>query len=278
MGITETWLGPAVSLSEISVPGFSSYRRDRDSRGGGVLVYVSYSCRRSWRRFDLENSDFEAVWVELRVVSHPVLLCVVYRSPSYDTGVFNCIANMLELADKEKKEVILKGDLNVNLLGVGSLVSALLLIIEEFCLTQIISEPTRVTPTNESLIDVLFTTHPDLFVSSGTFPFSNSDHLLIYGERTVRIEAAQSYARVHCYKKCDPDAFLADLNNVPWHTMEVFTSVDDKLDCWKSLFTSVVGDHFPLCTVRLRSHSLKWMNDRVIKLMRSRNYFRTKFN
>ena len=55
--------------------------------------------------------------------------------------------------------------------------------------------------------------------------------------------------------------------------MEVFTSVDDKLDYWKSLFTSVVDDHFPLCTVRLRSHSLKWMNDRVIKLMRSRNYF-----
>ena len=59
--------------------------------------------------------------------------------------------------------------------------------------------------------------------------------------------------------------------------MEVFTSVDDKLDCWKSLFTSVVDDHFPLHTVRLRSHSLKWMNDRIIKLMRSRNYFHTKF-
>ena len=127
LGITETWLGPAVSLSGISVPGFSSYRRDRDSRGGGVLVYVSYSCR-SWRRFDLENSDVEDVWVELCVVSHPVLLCVVYRSPSSDTGVFNCIANMLELAAKEKKEVILMGDLNVNLLGANSLVSALSLI------------------------------------------------------------------------------------------------------------------------------------------------------
>ena len=138
------------------------------------MIYVSYSCR-SWRRFDLENSDVEAVWVELCVVSHPVLLCVVYHSPSSDTGVFNCIANMLELAAKEKKEVILMGDLNVNLLGAGSLVSALSLIIEEFCLTQMISEPTRVTPISKSLIDVLFTTHPDLFVSSGTFPFSNSD-------------------------------------------------------------------------------------------------------
>ena len=46
---------------------------------------------------------------------------------------------------------------------------------------------------------------------------------MIYGERTVGIEAVQSYTRVRCYKKCDLDAFLADLNSVPWHTMEVFT-------------------------------------------------------
>ena len=53
LGITETWLGPTVSLMR-SVSGFSVYRFDHDSRGGGVLVYVSYSCR-SWRRFDLEH-------------------------------------------------------------------------------------------------------------------------------------------------------------------------------------------------------------------------------
>ena len=71
-----------------------------------------------------------------------------------------------------------------------------------------ISEPTRVTPISETLIDVLFTTHPDQFTSSETFPFSNSDHLFIYGECAGRVAASQSYTRVRCYKKCDPDAFL----------------------------------------------------------------------
>ena len=151
LGITETWLGPTVSLGEISILGFSSYRRNRDSRGGGVLVYVSHSCR-SWRRFDLEESDVEAIWVELRIVSQPVLLCVVYRSPSSDTGVFTYAANMLELAHKENKEIILMDDLKVNLLGAGSLVFALSLIIEEFCQTQMISTPTRVTSTSETLM------------------------------------------------------------------------------------------------------------------------------
>ena len=151
LGITETWLGPSVSLGETSILGFLSYRRDCDSRGGGVLVYVSHSCR-SWRRFDLEESDVEAIWVELRIVSQPVLLCVVYRSPSSDTGVFTYAANMLELAHKENKEIILMDDLKVNLLGAGSLVFALSLIIEEFCQTQMISTPTRVTSTSETLM------------------------------------------------------------------------------------------------------------------------------
>jgi len=141
------------------------------------------------------------------------------------------------------------------------------LITEEYCLTQLISEPTHLTPTSETLIDVIFTSHPDIFTSSGTFPFSNSDHLLIY----------QSCTKVCCYKNCNVEAFLAYLYVTPWHTVDIFASIDDKLDYWKSLFTSVVEDHFPLCTVCLRSHSVKWMNVQVAKLIRSHNYFHTKF-
>ena len=59
------------------------------------------------------------------------------------------------------------------------------MITEELSLSQLVGEPTRVTPSTESLIiiDVLFTTNPYLFASSGTLAFSNSDHLLIYCER-----------------------------------------------------------------------------------------------
>jgi len=102
---------------------------------------------------------------------HPVLLCVIYHPPSSDTSVLGYITDMLELAQKESKEVVLMGDLNVNMLGTGSLLSTLLLIAEEFCLTQLISEPTRLTPTSQTLIDVIFVTCPGLFTGSGTFPF-----------------------------------------------------------------------------------------------------------
>ena len=92
LGITETWLTSAVSLSHVIIPGCTVYRRDRVSdRGVGVLVYVSQSCW-SWRRLDLEQSSVEAIWVELQLMSHSMLLCVVYHPPSSNMCVFDCVA------------------------------------------------------------------------------------------------------------------------------------------------------------------------------------------
>ena len=74
MGVTETWLSPLVTPSETSIQGHATYHLDRDSRGGGALLYVAHCCR-SWHQEDLEHSAVKAVWVELRVMSHPVFLC-----------------------------------------------------------------------------------------------------------------------------------------------------------------------------------------------------------
>ena len=72
-------------------------------------------------------------------------------------------------------------------------------------------------------------------------------------------------------------SFVSDLQQDPWYTVDIFSSVDDKWSCWKSLFVSVVDAHFPLRTVCLRKYSLKWMNGRILKLMRARKYYRSKF-
>ena len=38
--IVETWLCPDVLDSEIALPGYQVYRKDRNRHGGGVLIYV----------------------------------------------------------------------------------------------------------------------------------------------------------------------------------------------------------------------------------------------
>jgi len=51
-----------------------------------------------------------------------------------------------------------------------------------------------------------------------------------------------------CFKNYDKDAFLKDLNYVPWSIIESTNDVNDALHLWESLFKSIPNDHAPMKT------------------------------
>ena len=53
----ETWLNDKILDSELEVDGYHMFRKDRGSRGEGILVYIRKSFRCS-RRLDLESTNF----------------------------------------------------------------------------------------------------------------------------------------------------------------------------------------------------------------------------
>lgn len=77
LGISETWLDSTITDSIVALPGYV-HHRDRNRKGGGVMVYVSHHVcgkqrldlendehyglkLRSVRRLDLENDELEAL-------------------------------------------------------------------------------------------------------------------------------------------------------------------------------------------------------------------------
>ena len=68
----------------VDIPSYVQYRRDRGSRGGGLLVYIPANLR-SQRRPDLEAESVEAIWVELRVHKSSILFGSVYHPPNAHT-------------------------------------------------------------------------------------------------------------------------------------------------------------------------------------------------
>ena len=40
-GLSETWLDKGITDSEINIPGYNIHHRDRERKGGEILVYVS---------------------------------------------------------------------------------------------------------------------------------------------------------------------------------------------------------------------------------------------
>lgn len=85
VAITESWLHEDID-SLLSISGFNFFCKDRAlGRGGGVCVYLreDIPCKR-W--VDLENLNFECLWLCLRPKRLPrplsgIAVCVVYHPP-----------------------------------------------------------------------------------------------------------------------------------------------------------------------------------------------------
>ena len=98
VGLTETWLGPLVSDSELQL-GLSDqvwFRKDRDGRGGGVACAVKSSLS-PVHRPDLEP-DCEVLAVQIETV-RPVIVAVCYRPPDVD-GDVDKIAGFIHTSGK----------------------------------------------------------------------------------------------------------------------------------------------------------------------------------
>lgn len=61
LGLSETWLDETIANSEVDIPGFKLFRKDRNRRGGGVMVYASHDLTKVERRSDLEDDSLEAL-------------------------------------------------------------------------------------------------------------------------------------------------------------------------------------------------------------------------
>ena len=76
IGLSETWLSISVLDSEILPHGYTIYRRDRESCGGGVMLAVSHNFPSN----QLPNPpNLEVVTVS---VSLAITCCMVYAPPS----------------------------------------------------------------------------------------------------------------------------------------------------------------------------------------------------
>ena len=263
----------------VTVENFKLYRKDgRYGRGGGILVQVPVSIR-SHRREDLERDHIEAVWLELCIEKSTILLCHIYRPPNSAKCILEDLSDVLEQAASERKELMIMGDLNCNILAPNATTKHLTAIMEEHQLSQLISKPTRVTNQSQTLndIDLCFVSAPMCY-TSGVTPLAGSDHMLIYASRSARTRRpTQPVKEIRSFKKCNVDTLLTDLQEAPWGVMDVFDSMDDKWDYWKTLFMKIVNKHAPMIRIRPRKHSHQWISADIRMMMKSRNYYRNKY-
>ena len=189
--LTETQLHASTSPSPFNVSNYTFYPSFRYK--GGLSVYSRLDLPLT-RVSDLENANFDVIWLKICISSTTKYLCCLYRSPNaldYD-DLFGYLSSTIEHINSSSPfaEVALCGDLNVHhrewlYSRVGDPAGSRAF---EFatvnCLQQLIVGPTRIPDSSlqqpsTSPLDLFLSTHVDPYSYTILPPLGKSDHNLI---------------------------------------------------------------------------------------------------
>lgn len=82
MSVTESWFDESIANTEVSIPGYSIIRKDRNCCGGGVCMYIRDDLAFTSVQLDSTNNTNKIVCVELLLPkSKPIIVGTCYRSP-----------------------------------------------------------------------------------------------------------------------------------------------------------------------------------------------------
>ena len=127
-----------------------------------------FSCRRN----DLEFSDIECVWTEVKTHNIKQLIGTFYRPPNSNNTVISTIEDSVGLAfDTNIKDILITGDFNLDTLKHASNKNILELC-QHYNLEQLINEPTNFTETSSTIIDLFLT--------------ANKSNILLSDDQNVR--------------------------------------------------------------------------------------------
>lgn len=284
VGISETWLDEGISSDVVALNGYSLFRQDRGSRGGGVGLYV-----RDCFRAELVTLDFalesltECIWVKLVVRGFVIVVGVMYRPPNRKSrnsrmeSFIRDIDNMLNYICPMADYVVCLGDVNVNMMNVSNPVSECL---SSYGFTQVISEPTRVTYKSSTLIDPIFVNcASNLIGKCGVICTDHiSDHAMPFCELVLKPFKRQSkIIEVRDFSGFDPASFLADLQANPWHRFLSELNVNKKVDMFNGFLIDTYGRHAPLRRKRVTKPKAEWLTETIRALMKTRDIALNKF-
>ena len=268
--VSETFLNEDSKEENLVIEGFHKpVRKDRDHDGGGVAIYVKKTLLCKHRR-DLDIPDLEAVWVETNVNKERLLIGSFYRPPSKPISYWDLIDTSIKQASSEPLKLFVLGDFNSDYLHNPS--NHLMNLIRFNNLKQVIDEPTRITQTTATCLDLILTSNVDLISECGVLPPICSDHSVPFVNILLSKPNHYSFKRtVYDYSnlnsnKCNEElarANLLDIVNTP--------NLDDAAQLFSDTVLNTSSKCMPVKTVIIRTRDAAWVNDDIRILCKNKN-------
>ena len=255
---TETWLSSGdqgVKNSELLLDDYDVFRRDRPTKGGGVMIAVK-------KNLNCEQisaaKDSETLFCKIKLKGKkPLILGSVYRPPAYNLDQSQKItAEIQSVMTKFKGAVFwIGGDFNLPDISwknqdivshqyekpINEIFLELSL---DLGLTQIVDIPTRGT----SILDLLFTNHPDL-VKNCSIISGLGDHEAVKIKSSLQaFRKKPTKHRIQRWNKVDVAKVKEEVLVLKTKFLEKFSPSDNVLDIWnflKAEFSKIIETNVP---------------------------------
>ena len=282
IALTETWCNDSISDSEIFDDRYVVFRKDRMTRGGGVLLAVRRGAVLSCERLEFLESAGENLWTIVRLTNVTVIVCVVYFAPRLTDDVVSEFFNKLyDYVDYlSDKKLLIFGDFNSP--SLKCMDENILMMTELFDLIQV----NNVFNEFGSKLDLIFTnadnccnvidTNIDLVAIDSYHPALNFDLILHCGDFRVGtpVPSGQPSGLGWLFRNVDFDRLNTLLLAADWgrvfDCVEVNAAVEGFYQCLYEAFDILFQRR---CLPASYNGYPRWFSSELIHLIARKNSF-----
>ena len=269
--IIESKLDESFPDSQFYIKGFNLYRQDSSATSGGIMTFVNSDIA-NCRRYDIEmnNDHIQSICIECHVRKEKWFIISLYRLPSSNlSGFIDDVSTMLDRVVSESNMIVINGDINVNLLANDSSSNHVNDLLSMYSLTNVIKTATCFKGIIPTLLDVTFVSNPNRISACVNYNCGLSDYHNLVAVST-KMQLPRIKPKVLFYrsmKHFDENSYKKDIENVPFHVINTFDDLDDKLWAFNKLVTNVIEEHAPLKKKYIKRNNSAHMNSKLKKLM-----------
>ena len=143
----------------------------------------------------------------------------------------------------------------------------------QFGLQQIINEPTHISNTSSSCIDLIFTSQPNLItdsvVHSSLHP--NCHHQIVFAKLNLHIVHPPPYLReIWHYREANTGLIRRPIKEFNWERAFSNTSVNEKVDIFNRTILNILSNFIPHEIIVCDDKDPPWFNNRIKTLIQEK--------
>ena len=285
VGVSETFLKTHSPKNLCNISGYKFFRKDRlYANGGGVGIFIRDNLNPKIIKLPQNHTQPEVLFLEVSVSNTKIAIGTMYKPPKIPYGVFATVQENLAYVSTKYNHTIICGDFNTDMLDPESRSTKFfhLNLLEPLGFTNVVKEPTRITESTSTLLDLFLVSNVDCVKKCNVVDIPGvSDHCLIYMAYNVcKPKYKPRTITKRCFKNFEKENFLNDIANAPFDNIYAVSEddLDSKATIFENYFKDVIDLHAPLKTTTVKYPKAPWLTDDIRKNMDDRDRQKNIFN